>query len=208
MEQCARIVSHKIIILSKIRKSISEDTALYIYRSMIAPILDYGDIIYAGGLSGSLDKMQKLENRALRVCLDVHHYLPVIVLHQEADIPNLIVRRSCNIKKYMYKQQNDDSLLVKPNIMTRLHKGNIFKTQKPCLETFKKNLLYNGALTWYSLPAEVRNLPTYDRGGWVGSSLLYISIGYYMQKGGGWVQIACTNYLKNWSRDMNQNIRV
>ena len=28
------------------------------------------------------------------------------------------------------------------------------------------------------------------RGGWVGSSLLYISIAYYMQKGGGWVQIA------------------
>ena len=28
------------------------------------------------------------------------------------------------------------------------------------------------------------------RGGWVGSSLLYITIAYYMQKGGGWVQIA------------------
>ena len=28
-------------------------------------------------------------------------------------------------------------------------------------------------------------------GGWVGSSLLYISIVYYMQKVGGWVQIAC-----------------
>ena len=26
---------------------------------------------------------------------------------------------------------------------------------------------------------------------WVGSSLLYISIAYYMQNGGGWVQIAC-----------------
>ena len=25
----------------------------------------------------------------------------------------------------------------------------------------------------------------------MGSSLLYISIVYYMQKGGGWVQIAC-----------------
>ena len=39
-----------------------------------------------------------------------------------------------------------------------------------------------------------RGLPlsTYaPRGGWVGSSLLYIFIAYYMQKGGGWVQIAC-----------------
>ena len=40
----------------------------------------------------------------------------------------------------------------------------------------------------------IRGLPfsTYaSRGGWVWSSLLYISIAYYMQKGGGWVQIAC-----------------
>ena len=40
----------------------------------------------------------------------------------------------------------------------------------------------------------IRGLPfsTYaSSGGWVGSSLLYISIAYYMQKGGGWVQIAC-----------------
>ena len=29
-------------------------------------------------------------------------------------------------------------------------------------------------------------------GGWVGSSLLFLSIAYYMQTGGGWVQIACT----------------
>ena len=31
------------------------------------------------------------------------------------------------------------------------------------------------------------------RGGCMGSSLLYISIAYYMQKGGGWVMIACQN---------------
>ena len=27
--------------------------------------------------------------------------------------------------------------------------------------------------------------------GWVGSSPVYVYIAYYMQKGGGWVQIAC-----------------
>ena len=32
---------------------------------------------------------------------------------------------------------------------------------------------------------------TYASRGGGGSSLLYISIAYYMQKGGGWVQIAC-----------------
>ena len=37
-------------------------------------------------------------------------------------------------------------------------------------------------------------------GGWVGSSLLYISLAYYMQKGGGWIQIACKiSYVLNES---------
>ena len=37
----------------------------------------------------------------------------------------------------------------------------------------------------------------------MGSSLLYISIAYYMQKGGGWVQIACKNCVRTkWKAPM------
>ena len=110
IEHCAKVVSHKIFILSKIRNSISEDTALFIYRSMIAPIIDYGDVAYSGGLIEGLNRLQILQNRALRICLDVHHYLPTIVLHQQAKTLNLKLRRDCNLKKYMYKQQNNDNL--------------------------------------------------------------------------------------------------
>ena len=66
---------------------------------MIAPIIDYGDIIYGGGLEDGLNRLQKLQNRALCVCLDVHHYLPTLLLHQETGVLKLNVRRSTNIKK-------------------------------------------------------------------------------------------------------------
>ena len=46
-----------------------------------------------------------------------------------------------------------------------------------------------GALIWNSLGAF--HLVRTHLGGEGGSNLLYISIAYYMQKGGGWVQIAC-----------------
>ena len=75
IDHCAKTVANKIFILSKIRRSVAGDTAIHIYRSMIAPILDYGDIVYAGGTNEGLDKLQKLQNRAVQVCLDVHHYL-------------------------------------------------------------------------------------------------------------------------------------
>ena len=140
MDQCERVVSHKIFILSKIRKSISEDTDIFVYRSMIAPIIDYGDVVYSGSFQEGIAKLQKLQNRALRICLDVHHYLPTVLLHQEAEVVNLKVRSSCNVKKYMFKQQSNEDLVVMPKIQTSRHKGKIFKTYEPNLEICKKTL--------------------------------------------------------------------
>ena len=181
MDQCAKVVSHKIFILSKIRKSVSEETAIFVYRSMIAPIIDYGDVVYSGGLQEGIAKLQKLQNRALRICLDVHHYLPTVLLHQEAEVVNLKIRRSCNVKKYMYKQQTNEDLLVKPKIQTRRHKGIIFNTYKPNLEICKKNPLYRGALIWNALDPGVRNIPTFDK---------------------------FKLYLKDWAINMNMNIQL
>ena len=44
-------------------------------------------------------------------------------------------------------------------------------------------------------------------GGWVGSSLLYIFIAYYMQKGDGWVQIACKIAYALNGRPLSKNRR-
>ena len=161
MEQCAKIVSHKIYLLSKIRKWITEDTAVFIYKSMIAPILDYGDIIYMGGLSANLSKLQRLQNRALRICLNIHHYLPTILLHQQTKVPNLVTRRSSNLKKYMFKQKENEELVQIPVVNTRLHDAITFKTVRPKIEKYKKNPLYRGALLWNSLSSNVRNIEDY-----------------------------------------------
>ena len=59
---------------------------------MIMRSMDYGDIIYmySGAAVNLLERLQKIQNQALRICLNVHHYLPVLNLHQEAKIPNLL----------------------------------------------------------------------------------------------------------------------
>ena len=161
VDQCVNIVSHKIYVLSKIRRFIDEKTSIFIYKSMIAPIIDYGDVVYMGGMSSNLSRLQKLQNRALRICLDVHHYLPTILLHQQAEIPNLCTRRSCNIKKYMFRQKNNMDLVKIPTVNTRRNDAIIFKTVRPNLEKFKNNPLYTGALIRNTLPTDVRNIENY-----------------------------------------------
>ena len=163
IDQCVKIVSHKIYLLSKICKFINEDTAISIFKSMIAPIIDYRDVVYMGGTKEGLDRLQKLQNRALRICLDLRHYLPTILLHQQTQTANLITRRSCNIKKYMFKQMDNIELIKRPKVNTRLNDAVVFVTSKPNLEKYRNNPLYRGALVWNALSPELRNIETYVR---------------------------------------------
>ena len=161
IDQCIKIVSHKVYLLSKIRKFITEETAVFIFKSMIAPILDYGDIIYMGGVEDGLARLQRMQNRALRVCLDIHDYIPTILLHQQSDVPNLRTRRSCNLKKYMFKQKDNFELVKIPVRNTRLNDATVFETARPNIEKYKCNPLYRGAVPWNSLTVEIRNYADY-----------------------------------------------
>ena len=54
--------------LAKIRYYINFRTAVTIYNSMVAPYLDYGDIFYISCHQQTVDQIQKMQNRGLRVC--------------------------------------------------------------------------------------------------------------------------------------------
>ena len=87
-----KITSHKIYILSNIRKCIDQKTAIHIYKSMISPIFDYGDVIYEGVTQKRLTKLKRTQNKGLRVCLNIQGYVSEkkpgepIIKHQRAAI--------------------------------------------------------------------------------------------------------------------------
>ena len=63
-----KVVAYKINLLSKIRRYLTESVALKIYKSMILPYFDYGDVIYDAANKCILDKLQRLQNRGLKIC--------------------------------------------------------------------------------------------------------------------------------------------
>ena len=63
------MVAHKLYLLSRIRRYITKGQAITIYKSKVAPYFDYGDIFLMNISSKTTDKLQKLQNRALRICL-------------------------------------------------------------------------------------------------------------------------------------------
>ena len=80
-KECLRLVSHKLYLVSRIRNIINKDQAVTIYKSKILPYFDYGDIFYNKTYSRTLDKLQKLQNRAIRLCLGRDSRYNVLLLH-------------------------------------------------------------------------------------------------------------------------------
>ena len=63
IKETLMLVSHKLFLLSKIRKYLTHKQALTIFKSKILPYFDYGDIFCIGSHEKSLIKLQKMQNR-------------------------------------------------------------------------------------------------------------------------------------------------
>ena len=65
--------TQKLAMLYKIRHFISHNTALLIYKTMIRPYMDYGDFIIDSALASKVDKLERLQERVIRLI----EYCPV-----------------------------------------------------------------------------------------------------------------------------------
>lgn len=65
--QVIKNVAHKIHILCKIRPYVTRNASLDIYRVMILPLLDFGDIFYHGATQNLLNKIESLQKRAIHI---------------------------------------------------------------------------------------------------------------------------------------------
>ena len=83
-----KITAHKINLLAKVRQYLTETASLRIYKTMILPYFDYGDILYDSSSKKLLDKLDGLQHRAVKICLK-----PVVEIQEN------ILLRSTNIAK-------------------------------------------------------------------------------------------------------------
>ena len=65
--ELAKTISSGIGALKRMRPFISEDTAILLYRALIEPPFDYCCPVWDGLSDELADKLQKLQNRAIRI---------------------------------------------------------------------------------------------------------------------------------------------
>ena len=93
--------SYKIFQFGKIKKFIDKYTRILVYKQTIMSLVEYVSFMLFLNRKCEIDKLQRLQNRCLRMCLDVHHPKDMTVsnLHMNARIDSLELRRSNQLIK-------------------------------------------------------------------------------------------------------------
>ena len=159
-------VSTKIYQLKKIRSFITKKAALLIYKNMILPILEYGDVFLHSASQKVRKKLQVLQNRALKCALQKDKYFSTDDLHEEAKLLKLKDRRHVHVLLHMFQlAQMPNFKLWKAHqpigTRTRSSKKKLFTFRRPTNEKYKKSITYQGPKLWNNLSGYVQKLDVF-----------------------------------------------
>lgn len=151
-------LQHKILLLCKIRPFIDTHTSILIYKSHLLSYLEYGSIFIDCLPLNLLQKLQRIQNKCLRICHHVDKTTSNVELHQKSKLLPLKQRRIAAICKFFFKKiRQSPYMLTEP-----VRKGNrssfkrLIKLPIPKKNRFKSSLSYEGCKKWNSLPEQLR----------------------------------------------------
>ena len=162
ISELCKLVSHKLYLVAKIRRYITTEACINVFKTMILSLLEYGDVIFSGTSVRNLSSIDRLFYRGLRICLNFNFTLSKEDVCNECHISTLVARRNLHLLLFMHRLKNCEKMLKISNIQTRLHQAPVFWYYKPDNERVRLNVFYRGALAWNMLPANERNMSFKD----------------------------------------------
>ena len=147
----------------RMRYFLDTRAATLVYKNMILPVIEYGDIFLVGATVENRKKLQTLQNKGLRCALMWEQDTSVTDLHDALKIQKLKVRRDHHLLNYMFDLANSKTgcYLQKRKavgIRTRSQNKRLLKIGKPNTEKFKNSLAYRGPKKWNALPEQYHHL--------------------------------------------------
>ena len=94
-------VKCKLAQLRRMKYCLNKQGALLVYKNMILPILEYGDIFMSSLSVATRKKLQVMQNKALRIALNSHNQESTAELHKLAKLSKLKVRRKLHVLQFL-----------------------------------------------------------------------------------------------------------
>ena len=144
---------YKIYLFNRIRIDSDEKASLEIYRSMILPHFTYGDVIYSATSMGNLSKLQRVQNRGLRVSIDN--------LHRLAGVNKLEDLRWASLLSLTFNRTGIRKYVDHRNIITRAYDFPVLKIVHNIKIKYEKPVEYRTYKLWTDTPRDTKSTPTY-----------------------------------------------
>ena len=145
--------------LKRLRYLLSDKAALMIYKNMILAIVEYGNIYMTSTLKKNRKKLQTLQNKALKCALKKDKKYNTKVLHAEANIDLLRVRRTRHTLQHIFQISQADNFTgwkARASIVTGTNKKKLMTLKKTNTKKFQRSITYRGPKLWNNLPLEIQ----------------------------------------------------
>ena len=131
----------------RVRSFRSTKGALLVYKSMLLPLLEYGDIFLSSATMENRKKLQILQNKGLRCALNKDKDVSTDELHSDVNLLKLRYRREQHLLNFMFDASQCESNMQSvrtTGVKTRSAGKKLMKIKRPRTEKFKKSLAYCG----------------------------------------------------------------
>ena len=152
----------KSILLYKLKDCMSDKSLLRIYISHVLSAIDYCDILYVGAKGGSLEELQRLQNKCLKTCFSRHILTPTDLIHALAELPTLSNRRVFHTRTHAFKRARNPDFLKKNVRVTRQSSAPVLAYSIIKCASYEHSPEVICAQEWNALLPEIRNIDEFD----------------------------------------------
>ena len=151
-------VTNKMFMLRKLRKFLTFDASLAIYKQMILPFIDYAGFLLISCRLGDKGDLQKLQNEILRICdkLKVADMVSIQKLHGKCKILSLEQRMRKQLLWLMFILSKEVDLIKPSARVTRNASKIVFKIPTKITPKYEKSSFYMGTKLWDGLSSDIQ----------------------------------------------------
>lgn len=176
LQKCIKNYNSKLYMLNKIKTYLPIHSALTIFKAMVLPYLEYGNILLLNCNEGERIKIQRAQNRGLKCILRKDRMHNTKSLHKEARLATWEVRARLAGTRLMFKYKGLPEHLHTPGmrsliydgpsrntaIQTRASLGPILHLDFPHSNKYIGSTSYRLRQEWNSLPKHLRQIDDFE----------------------------------------------
>ena len=156
-----KLVHGKLFSFRKIRKYLSEESAIMVYKHTILPFMEYAGFMLIACNVEDRNDLQKCQNDALRICTRVklNDHVRICDLHERCKLGSLEQRRRVQLLLLMYHKSKDVTMLKVFPRNTRKSRRVVFRTDTYEGGLYKRSPYFQGCKLWDNLALDDIDLP-------------------------------------------------